>query len=164
MACQPRQLLLREKVKIQDKYQTPDHRVTSEGAFKDKLDIVSYKEKRTEYRRNISKNRDSVKEGKNLLADLNNIEVMNNVSFIKNKIKPLLRCEDVIGNQSFNIIHGAQTCKSQAKDNLLFNLENESKIPERIKEVLTVQKTNKTVQIFSIMNFESNPKQEIKED
>ena len=108
MACQPRQLLLREKVKIQDKYQTPDHRVTSEGAFKDKLDIVSYKEKRTEYRRNISKNRDSVKEGKNLLADLNNIEVMNNVSFIKNKIKPLLRCEDVIGNQSFNIIHGAQ--------------------------------------------------------
>ena len=57
-----------------------------------------------------------------------------------------------------------KTCKSQAKDNLLFNLENESKIPERIKEVLTVQKTNKTVQIFSIMNFESNPKQEIKED
>lgn len=167
MACQPRKPLLREKVKIQDKYQTPDHKLTIEGTFKDKLDIVSYKDKRTEYRRNISKNRETTRDGRNLLDDIKNIEVMNNVSFIKNRVKPLIQADDGISNQSFNIIHGAQTSRSKDSEQILFPIEsdlNDSKIQRNVKEVLTVKKTNETVKIYAVTNYDTNPKLEIEDD
>ena len=97
---------------------------------------------------------------------MKNIEVMNNVSQIKNRVRPLIQPDGAISNQSFNLMHGSHTCRSKTKERLLFPIEqrlNKNRMHGNVKELVTVKKTNETVKIYSVMNYDTNPKQEKEE-
>lgn len=77
--------ILQHRFEAIDKFTTPERtkssqRVIIQNRF-EKLDIVSYKEKRTEYRnKNMSRVRDEFESGKTLLTELNAFESKRNIA------------------------------------------------------------------------------------